>query len=121
MTAKNDSSGVPAVANQPAQGSSGAVARTLDGLVLPLIEELAEQGWCVVLKKLPARLGWYFGEITGGRKLPGTWACEASWADVDDTPWRHSQSACKPTALAAVQAVAELCRQNNNSATSLKT
>jgi hypothetical protein len=33
MTANNDSSGVPAVANQPAHGSSGAVARTLDGVL----------------------------------------------------------------------------------------
>lgn len=85
---------------------------SLDALVLPLIEELAEEGWCVVLKKLPKYLGWYFGEISGGRKLPGTWTCEASWADHDKTPWRHTEFACEKTPLKAVQAVAARCRQN---------
>ena len=56
---------------------------SLDAVVLPLIEALAEEWWCVVLKKLPKYLGWYFGEISGGRQLEGTWCCEASWADHD--------------------------------------
>ena len=88
------------------------MSNSLDAVVLPLIEELAEEGWCVVLKKLPKYLGWYFGEISGGRQLEGTWCCEASWAEHDKGPWKHTRFACKPTALEAVNAVAEQCRQN---------
>jgi hypothetical protein len=92
--------------------TQNAALGTLEQLVLPLIEQLAKEGWCVALKKLPVYLGWYFGEVTGGRQLPGTWTCEASWADYEKEPWRHTEFACKPTALEAVQEVVKRCRQN---------
>jgi hypothetical protein len=50
--------------------------------VLPLLSAIAEDGWCVVLKKMPPDVG-YVKQVTGEREFAGYWYCEATYVRTD--------------------------------------
>jgi hypothetical protein len=83
---------------------------------LRILDELSNRGWCVVLKKLPPKIGWiiegsrseYDAPCPDTRILPDTWACEAQYV-AQTNRWMFSQDAFCKTPQEAVERVAELC------------
>jgi len=80
--------------------------------VTDLMEELRNDGWCVVLKCLPKEIGWLIEGARSEYDAPcedrhvghGKWLCEASWV-IPNGKWRHSQSAMDEDPLDAVKKV----------------
>jgi hypothetical protein len=93
-----------------------AVSSTVESVVLRTLEELSERGWCVVLKKLPPKIGWliegsrseYDAPCPDKRVLPDTWACEATFIGQTNR-WMFEQCAFSKSPQEAVARVAELC------------
>lgn len=93
-----------------------AVSSTVESVVLRTLEELSERGWCVVLKKLPPKIGWliegsrseYDAPCPDKRVLPDTWACEATFIGQTNR-WMFEQHAFSKSPQEAVARVAELC------------
>lgn len=92
------------------------VSSTVESVVLRTLEELSERGWCVVLKKLPPKIGWliegsrseYDAPFPDKRVLPDTWACEATFIKQTNR-WMFEQHAFSKSPQEAVARVAELC------------
>jgi len=87
---------------------SPAVSGTVGADVLRTLEELSERGWCVVLKKLPPKIGWLIEGSRSEYDLPDTWACEATFIGQTNR-WMFEQHAFGKSPQEAVARVAESC------------
>jgi len=83
---------------------------TVGSDVLPLIDVLSREGWCVCLKKTPPDVG--YNEIgTGERKFPGHWYCEVSYIRPDKTV-APPVGLTSEDPLLLIREMAKRCRQN---------
>jgi hypothetical protein len=99
----------------------------IDGaFILAEMQELADDGWCVVLKRLPAELGWILQGSRSEYDAPcedevigkGKWCCEATcMRHLRDAPYRHSQMSIHESPVAAVNNVSVECRKETARAT----
>ena len=100
----------------------------IDGsYILANMERLANDGWCVVLKKLPPGFPWiipddpseYAGPSEAQAIGTGKWCCEAT--DVRrEGPYRHSQWAMHETPAKAVRSVFLSCNEETQRAGKLR-
>lgn len=73
-----------------------------------MMESLAERGWCVVLKKLPKKIGWLVDEHGSERVLPDTWLAEAHQVTNLDR-FMYAQVAYAKAPGKATKRLLELC------------
>jgi hypothetical protein len=82
---------------------------TSNGLdVLPLLSAIAEDGWCVVLKKMPPDVG-YVKQVTGEREFAGYWYCEASYVRNDRSVGSPNPAVADDPCLLVAE-IAERCK-----------
>ena len=91
---------------------------TLNALVVPLMVQLRQRGWCIVLKALPPGIGWllegsrseYDAPCPDQRIAQGMWCAEAQW--IGNALERHfimRQSTFGENPSEALQRLAEAC------------
>lgn len=88
--------------------------------IITTMQALADDGWCVVLKRLPKELGWIIQGSRSEYDAPqedqtigdGKWCCEAQ-SMRHDGPYRHDQWCMHKNPLKAIRAVARGCRREN--------
>ena len=85
------------------------------------LQQLSDDGWCVVLKRMPPDLGWIIQGARSEYDAPcedqrighGKWLCEVQDVRFADGYWRPSQFAMCDTALEAVERVREEIKEES--------
>jgi hypothetical protein len=86
-------------------------------LLVEAMEELARNGWCVVLKRLPPQLGWILQGSRSEYDAPeadrtvgkGMWYAEATY--LGDDTYRVSQMSMQASPYQAMKNVRKFCRE----------